>query len=148
MVVIKILARQFVERREDLKVFQRLLDDLGFLGYELAGVQHTRPIRKPKGGQLTAEQKQHNRQVAQRRIRCTSVMPADVVATWPGVRSADVVDGHLVIMAEQAESVLRRLLDADPQLADLEVQRAGLAEAFVAMTAPAQDITGSKQEAA
>jgi hypothetical protein len=45
-----------------------LLDDLGFLGYELAGVQHTRPFRKPKGGQLTVEQKDHNRQVAQRRV--------------------------------------------------------------------------------
>jgi len=86
-------------------------------------------------------------QVAQRRIRCTSVVPADVVATWPGVRTADVVDGQLVVMAEQAESVLRRLLDTDPKLADLEVQRAGLAEAFVAMTA-ANEMAGSKQEAA
>lgn len=45
-----------------------LLDDLGFLGYELPGVQHTRPIRTPKGGQLTPEQKAHNRSVSQRRI--------------------------------------------------------------------------------
>jgi hypothetical protein len=45
-----------------------LLDDLGFLGYDLAGVQHTRPIKKPKGGRLTDEQKAHNRQVAQRRV--------------------------------------------------------------------------------
>ncbi|MFL6586345.1 MAG: ABC transporter ATP-binding protein [Luteimonas sp.] len=87
-------------------------------------------------------------QVAQRRIRCTSGVPADVVATWPGVRSADVNGGQLVVMAEQAESVLRRLLDADPQLGDLEVQRAGLAEAFVAMTANADVMSGSKQEAA
>ncbi|MEF3083639.1 ABC transporter ATP-binding protein [Luteimonas sp. SMYT11W] len=86
-------------------------------------------------------------QVAQRRIRCTSVVAADVVATWPGVRSADVVDGQLVVMAEQAESVLRRLLDADPQLGDLEVQRAGLAEAFVAMTVP-DETSAANQEAA
>jgi DDE superfamily endonuclease len=45
-----------------------LIDDLGFLGYMLAGVQHTRPFKKPKGGELTAEQKAHNRTVAQRRI--------------------------------------------------------------------------------
>lgn len=45
-----------------------LVDDLGFLGYELAGVEHTRPFKKPKGGELTAEQKAHNRLVAQRRI--------------------------------------------------------------------------------
>ena len=45
-----------------------LVDDLGFLGYELACVEHTRPFKKPKGGELTAEQKAHNRLVAQRRI--------------------------------------------------------------------------------
>lgn len=87
-------------------------------------------------------------QVAQRRIRCASAVPADVVATWPGVRSADRVDGQLVLLVEQAEPVLRRLFDADPQLADLDVQRAGLAEAFVAMTAPAASMSASNQEAA
>jgi hypothetical protein len=45
-----------------------LIDDLGFLGYTLAGVRHTRPIKKPKGGELTPEQKAYNRTVAQRRI--------------------------------------------------------------------------------
>lgn len=45
-----------------------LLDDRGFVGFELPNVQHTRPFKKPKGGELTAEQKAHNRLVAQRRI--------------------------------------------------------------------------------
>lgn len=45
-----------------------LIDDLGFLGYVLPGVQHTRPIKKPKGKELTPEQKAHNRGVARRRI--------------------------------------------------------------------------------
>lgn len=45
-----------------------LLDDLGFLGYDLDKVEHTRPIRKPKGGQLTDEQRAHNRRVSQRRV--------------------------------------------------------------------------------
>ena len=45
-----------------------LLDDLGSQGYELAGVQHTRPIKKPKGRELTPEEKAHNYTVAQRRI--------------------------------------------------------------------------------
>ncbi|MDR6993269.1 ABC transporter ATP-binding protein [Luteimonas sp. 3794] len=87
-------------------------------------------------------------QVAQRRIRCTSVVPPAVVASWPGVRKAETVDGQLVVMAEQAEAVLRRLLEADPQLGDLDVQRAGLAEAFVAMTASSEPVSDSKQEAA
>ncbi|WP_425435482.1 ABC transporter ATP-binding protein [Luteimonas chenhongjianii] len=87
-------------------------------------------------------------QVAQRRIRCTTTVPLDVVASWPGVRRAETVDGHLVVMCDRVEPVLRRLLDADPQLGDLEVQRAGLAEAFVAMTTTADVMAGSKQEAA
>ena len=45
-----------------------LIDDLGFLGYILPGVQHTRPIKKPKGKELTPEQKIYNRGVAQRRV--------------------------------------------------------------------------------
>ena len=45
-----------------------LIDDLGFLGYVLPRVQHTRPIKKPKGKELTPEQKAHNREVARRRI--------------------------------------------------------------------------------
>lgn len=45
-----------------------LVDDLGFLGYLLPGVQHIRPFKKPKGGELTPEQKEHNRFVAHLRI--------------------------------------------------------------------------------
>lgn len=87
-------------------------------------------------------------QVAQRRIRCTTTVPADVVASWPHVRRAQIVDGRLVVMSDQAEVTLRRLLDADPQLSDLEVQRAGLAEAFVAMTSADATVGSSHQEAA
>ncbi|MCD9027171.1 ABC transporter ATP-binding protein [Luteimonas sp. BDR2-5] len=78
-------------------------------------------------------------QVAQRRVRCLTTVAADVVAGWPGVRGAARVDGRLVVMAEQAEAVVRRLLADDPALRELEVQRAGLADAFVAMTASSAD---------
>jgi len=45
-----------------------LLDDLGFVGYTLAGVTHTRPFKKPKGGELSPEQKAANQAIAKRRI--------------------------------------------------------------------------------
>ena len=77
-----------------------------------------------------------------------TTVPAKIVAKWPGVRRADTVDGRLVLMSDHAETTLRRLLDADPQLGELEVQRAGLAEAFVAMTASADATTGSNQQEA
>lgn len=51
-----------------------LLDELGFLGYERADVRHPRPTRKPKGGELTADQKEHNRQVARRRAVIENIL--------------------------------------------------------------------------
>jgi len=45
-----------------------LVEDRGFQGLQLPGVTHTRPIKKPKGGTLTNEQKAFNREVSQRRI--------------------------------------------------------------------------------
>jgi hypothetical protein len=52
----------------------KLLDDLGFLGYVLPGVQHTRPIKKPKGRDLTPEEKAYNQTVAQRRIEVEHII--------------------------------------------------------------------------
>jgi ABC-2 type transport system ATP-binding protein len=72
--------------------------------------------------------------VAVRRIRCITSTAAATVAAWPHVLSADRVQGHLAIATAEAESVVRRLLDADANLSELEVQRAGLAEAFTEIT--------------
>lgn len=86
--------------------------------------------------------------VSQRRIRCISQLAADDVARWPQVRSATRVDNKLEIVAETAESVVRRLLVEDPQLIDLEVQRAGLAEAFIELTRTDPSHTENMKEAA
>ena len=48
------------------------------------------------------------------------------------------------IATAQPEAVVRRLLDADPALRELEVLRAGLAEAFTELTRE----TAAEQEAA
>lgn len=72
--------------------------------------------------------------VAVRRIRCITATPGETVAQWPGVTSVDTQQGRLNIASAEAEHVVRRLLAADPGLSELEVQRAGLAEAFTEMT--------------
>ncbi len=72
--------------------------------------------------------------VAQRRIRCVSVLDAAAVARWPGVTQATREGDVLHLVADVAEPVVRLLLDADAQLHDLEVQRAGLADAFLELT--------------
>lgn len=73
--------------------------------------------------------------VARRRIRCISALDAADVARWPGVREAARDGAALQLVAvDEAEAVVRRLLQADPALRDLEVQRAGLADAFLELT--------------
>lgn len=72
--------------------------------------------------------------VAVRRVRCVTTIPVDIIAQWPEVSSVDTQQGRLTIATTQAEGVVRRLLAADATLSDLEVQRAGLAEAFTEIT--------------
>jgi len=72
--------------------------------------------------------------VAQRRIRCISRLSEHAIGTWPEVRSV-VRDGERIeIVTDLAETVVRQLLFEDSDLSELEVRRAGLAEAFVEIT--------------
>jgi ABC-2 type transport system ATP-binding protein len=81
--------------------------------------------------------------VALKRIRCLSALSAETVAGWPEVREARQESGRLHIAATDAEVVVRRLLDNDAQLSELEVQRAGLAEAFSELTRDADGAVGT-----
>jgi ABC-type multidrug transport system ATPase subunit/peptidoglycan/LPS O-acetylase OafA/YrhL len=72
--------------------------------------------------------------VSRRHIRCDSELPADELSQWPGVISVARAERRLSILATDAESVLRRLLASDLAVANIEVQQAGLAEAFVELT--------------
>ena len=76
--------------------------------------------------------------VARRLIRCISSLPEGDVAQWPQVQDATRNGEHLDIVAEEAEVVVRRLLAADPQLSELEVRRAGLADALLHLTTEAR----------
>jgi ABC-2 type transport system ATP-binding protein len=72
--------------------------------------------------------------VAQRRIRCVSRLSEEAIGIWPEVRSV-VRDGERIeIVTDLAETVVRQLLFEDSELRELEVRRAGLAEAFVEIT--------------
>ena len=64
------------------------------------------------------------------------------------MRSETRVYDKLDIVAETAEPVVRRLLIEDPQLIELEVQRAGLADAFIELTRTDPAQTETMKEAA
>ena len=72
--------------------------------------------------------------VVRKRIDCTTATALAAIKAWPNIITA-VRDGARVsITTTDAEGAVRRLLAADPTLSDLEVRRAGLAEAFAELT--------------
>ena len=72
--------------------------------------------------------------VSQRRIGCLSALDVAQIGAWPGVRSAVRDRARIEVLADDAEAVLRRLLAEDAALSDLDVRRAGLADAFLEIT--------------
>lgn len=51
-----------------------LLQDLGFMGYRLDGVQITQPHKKPRGKPLSEEQKEENKAISRRRVRIEHII--------------------------------------------------------------------------
>lgn len=68
------------------------------------------------------------------RISCISDLDVERVAQWHGIDSVQRAGPCLSIETQNGESVTRRLLDEDKELQQLEVKRAGLADAFLDLT--------------
>lgn len=117
------------------------LEEAELLADRVAVIDHGRVIAEGSVASIRAR-------VSQRRIRCASAVDAERVAAWPGVGEAVRDGAYLRIVAREPEAVLRRLFEADPGLHDLEVHRAGLAEAFLALTRPASAPTPAQEQAA
>jgi len=72
--------------------------------------------------------------VSRKSVTFRSALPVDEMRAWPGVLDLESNAGRICIVTQDAELVLRRLLGADPDVRDVEVRRAGLAEAFAEIT--------------
>ncbi|HEY6942445.1 ABC transporter ATP-binding protein [Dokdonella sp.] len=88
------------------------------------------------GGRIVASGsvQQIRARVSQRHIRCVSSLDAARVGAWPEVRSVCRDGERIEIVTDHAETVVRQLLFEDSALSQLEVRRAGLADAFVEIT--------------
>jgi ABC-2 type transport system ATP-binding protein len=73
--------------------------------------------------------------VVRKRVDCATATPLAAIEAWPEVSAATQAGRHVSITTTDAEAVVRKLLAADPALAELEVRRAGLSEAFAELTA-------------
>jgi ABC-2 type transport system ATP-binding protein len=72
--------------------------------------------------------------VDRKRIVCSTELAPDDIRGWPGVDSVTQGEGRLHLTVRNADAIVRRLLAADSEVRDLEVMRAGLAEAFTELT--------------
>ena len=72
--------------------------------------------------------------VGRKRITCETSLPPELVAAWPEVQTVIRDGARLHITASNSDAVVKRLAMADSNFLDLEVHRAGLAEAFTELT--------------
>jgi len=72
--------------------------------------------------------------VSSKQVSCVSRLAADTVRVWPEVLQLEMERDRMQITTRNAEAVLMRLFREDPALQDVEVKRAGLAEAFTELT--------------
>ncbi|HJU40082.1 MAG TPA: ABC transporter ATP-binding protein [Tahibacter sp.] len=72
--------------------------------------------------------------VGQRQIRCISRLTEASVQAWPDVRAVERHGEWLSILTARPEPVLRELLWADADVREVEVRRAGLADALAEIT--------------
>jgi ABC-2 type transport system ATP-binding protein len=86
--------------------------------------------------------------VALKRVRCISSVALDAVREWPSIGEAARDGERLLITTANAEDTVRRLLAADGHLRELEVQLAGLAEAFTELTREADEASNEPQREA
>lgn len=72
--------------------------------------------------------------VVRKHVSCITRLKAEEIRSWPEVETVSQEDQRIVITASNAEAVLAHLIAADPGVQELEVRRAGLAEAFTELT--------------
>lgn len=103
------------------------LEEAEALAHRVSVLAHGRIVAEGSIGAIRAR-------VSQRRIRCVSALASETILCWPHVRSVTHDGERIEIITDATESVVRKLLDQDATLSELEIRRAGLAEAFVEIT--------------
>jgi ABC-2 type transport system ATP-binding protein len=76
--------------------------------------------------------------VVRKQITCSTTLSLAQIQSWPEVESVTSDQEGVHIVTNDAEAVTRKLMAADDDLQNLEVRRAGLAEAFAELT---QEVT-------
>jgi ABC-type multidrug transport system ATPase subunit len=119
--------RELVEQGASIVLTTHYLEEAEFLADRVVVLAKGRTIASGSVDEMRSL-------VVRKRIICRTKITADQVRTWPDVESASTNQERLHITASNAEAVVRQLLATDENLQELEIRRAGLAEAFTELT--------------
>jgi len=119
--------RQLVEQGSSIVLTTHYLEEAEALADRVMVVAKGRVIASGTVNEIRAH-------VVRKQISCLTTVAVEQIRSWPEVESATTDQQGVHITANNAEAVVRRLLSADEDLQDLEVRRAGLAEAFTELT--------------
>jgi ABC-2 type transport system ATP-binding protein len=119
--------RRLVSRGRSLLLTTHYIEEAEALADRIVILQGGRIIADASPADIKA-------QVSGRQIRCVTKLSADEVTTIPGVRSVRHEKEATVVLAADVEPVVRELLARDSSLAELEITRANLEDAFLELT--------------
>lgn len=119
--------RQLVEQGSSIVLTTHYLEEAEALADRVMVLARGRVIASGTVNEIRAH-------VVRKQVSCSTTLSAEQIQSWPEVESVVRDQQGIHITANNAESLVRRLLAADEDLQDLEVRRAGLAEAFTELT--------------
>jgi ABC-2 type transport system ATP-binding protein len=119
--------RRLVSRGRSLLLTTHYIEEAEALADRIVILQGGRIIADGSPTEIKAR-------VAGRHIRCVTTLSTGEVAMIPGVRGVRQDKEAMVVLAAEVEPVVRELLARDSSLAELEITRSNLEDAFLELT--------------
>jgi ABC-2 type transport system ATP-binding protein len=127
------VLRELVHEGSSIVLTTHYLEEAEALANRVAVIAQGRQVAAGTVDEIRAH-------VSRKHVHCRTTLAAAAMRAWPEVEELNEDGGRMHVVTHDAESVLRRLLDADAGVRDIEVRRAGLAEAFAQITGPRETL--------
>jgi ABC-2 type transport system ATP-binding protein len=126
------VLRDLVHEGCSIVLTTHYLEEAEALANRVAVMAHGRLVASGSVDEIRAH-------VSRKNVSFRSNLSRQSVEAWPEVLQWSEQSGRQQVVTRDTESLLRRLLAADAGVRDIEVRRAGLAEAFAEITGSAQN---------